>query len=280
MQTTTPLNCLDIPGTQYPDLPGILSLNISNFFTEDSTYLPHSEQLLTLGQMMTSKGLKGSDVPNLLPQARAILLRKSIVQHVLEGGLFDIVDIVERQYPLGVMHLSCAEATDPQFIYHNLRVLDDLFHQPRQFYCSERVDMILDFERQLGSLYLAELMLHGSEFKIDSILFGLSNMSLSERLLRGRINTYLERFFREKMGDLDKLQKNSAHLEISSNPLDIHERTAQCIQLYNTFGGGAYAKSGILFAGSGSSGTVSYDALQDSFPIAISKFYRERVANS
>lgn len=272
------LNCLDTEGTQYLDLPGIISFNISNFFTEDGEYLPHPAEVLSAGQKATCKELKGSDAPNLLPQARALLLQKSVVSHMVEGGIFDIVDIVQTQYPTGVMLQSKSGKSDEDTIYRNIDMLDGLFHQPKRFYPQERVEMVMEFERELERLHLAELLLHSPEFKVDSMLFGLKNMSSAERILRGRINTYIESEVMDMLRRCGKDIASYKHLEISSMPLAIGERVEECGKFYNKYGGGAYAKSGILFAGSGSSGVTFYDALNDTFPAAIPGFYKECVA--
>jgi hypothetical protein len=272
------MTCLNLPGTQFDDLPGIISFNISNLINENGTdYMPYPEGVVRAAQIATNKKLEGSDAPNLLVQARAILLRMPVFAHMFEGREFDIADIVTTHYPKGVMFRNKRQKSDIRVSSDGIELMRSAFQKFNSFYADEIVEMVYSFELELRGLHLAELMLYSNEFKIDSIILGLSRMSLAEKVLRRRINIYMEN---QLMHMIERKSQNAdtvRHVETFSLPLDIHERFAACKRFYNTYGGGAFLQKEILFAGSASGGMTFYDSLSDSFSQTISGFYEEYV---
>lgn len=284
------MECLTLPETQFEDLNGIVSLSISNLLSEDGKHKPHLPGVLEAAEMATKVPLKGSDHVNLLPQARALLLRSPIgpfVTERVEGGPFDgivevegetpgldIAKIVKIGYPKGDLLSPRGLVSSSEDIKRSMKSIDLAFKSPKVYYPDEKVGMVQHFQCAIQGLHIAELMIHSHEFKIDSVVFGLGEMSFAERLLRKRINEYMEGLLMKFMKREDN-PENIKHIETTSLPLELKERTEYCIRLDNKYGGGAMRKSGVLFFGSGSAGETYYDAMSDYFPLTITKFYQE-----
>lgn len=271
--------CLNAEGTQFDDLPGIICFNISNLLNEEGAgYLPYEEKVFAVADAATASQLRGSDGPNLLTQVRAILLRTPILNHLREEEAeFDIVDIVTRQYPKGVMLNQKYHGSDSEALYRDLKRVMKAFKRKGTFYGDEIVEMVQNFEQELRGLHLPELMLYSDDFSIDSIMMGLNRMSLAEKILRRRINAYMEAQLTQIIKMKSEHMDDVRHVETLSLPLEIGERVAACQRFYNKFGGGAYKKQGILFAGSASGGMTFYDSLSDNFEKTIFAFYQEHV---
>lgn len=274
-KTAKGLDRLDAEGTQYKDLHGIFSFDISNLLREDDLdeYKPHPEEITWAADISTETELHGSDNVNILAQARAILRRTSVVSHMSEGGKFDIVDIVTKNYP-GILLLPIRNQSDIDTICQNVESTDSAFWFSRKLYIDERVRMIADFENEINNLHMAELLLHSKEFKIDSIMLGIGRMSTNERILRGRINAYMERELTamiKRQGETNYIK----HVETFSLPLEIGARVKACTRFYNEFGGGCWRKNNVLLAGAGSAGITFYDTLSDNFLESIPGFYKK-----
>lgn len=270
------LTCLNAKGTQFDDLPGIICFNISNLLNENGTdYIPYQEKVISAAQAATRTELKGSDGPNLLTQARAILHRVSIASHMADGGQFDLVDIVTRQYPKKVMLRQKHSGTDPDAIYRHMEIVMSAFQRNGAFYGDEVFEMVQTFEHELRGLHLSEMMIHSDVFKIDSILIGLGKMSFAEKLLRRRINSYMEDQLTRIIRRNSKSMSDVHHVETLSLPLEIGERVAACHRFHNKYGYGAV--SGVCTAASSTAGVTFYNSQWNNFTQTISGFYEQYV---
>ncbi len=270
--TIPSLNSLNKGGTQFDDIPGIVSFDASNLLSEDKQYQPHPKEVIRAAEISTKTELQGSDHVNLLVQARAILLRSHLapLMSFTESGL-DIVEIVRAGCAIGALQNNFVGiVTDQEHILRDIDEMDYAFAEPEMFYKHEKVRMVQDFQRAIQDLHIVELLIHSNQLCIDSVLLGLSQMSYEERVLRRRINAYMER----KLLELLK-RDNIKHIETYSLPLDLAGRVAECVKFDNKYGGGAFRKSGILFFGSGSAGETYYDAFTDDFVAAIPNFYKK-----
>lgn len=269
---------LNVEGTTFDDLLGIVPIDISNLLSVDHEYKPYPEGVISAAQKCTKTTLQGSDAPNLIVQARAVLQRLSMVDHLLEEGAeLDIVDIVTRHYPRGIMLQPKPVQTDSEAIYRHIERIGVAFKRHGAFTIEEVVEMVQGFEKEIQGLHLAEMLMHSDDFTIDSIMIGLSKMPLPERILRHRINTYMENELTKMVRRTPECTEEILHVETSSLPLEIGERVAACNDFYNKYGGGAFINRGILFYGSGSSGTTFYDSVSDNFVRTIPSFYEKHV---
>lgn len=276
--TQSGLQSLNSSDTKYGDLPGITCFNISNLLGENDEWKPYPEETLQAAQRCTSVELRGSDHVNLMSQARAIMLRKPIATLMMELESFDIAEIVTKQYPLGVMLRPKHNSSDADYIIRHMTAIDEAFENPRLFYPEEKVAMVQAFEVALAGLQLPELMLFSEKFRIDSILRGLSRMSFDEQILRARINDFMREFLTGLLKKAGVSVEECRHVEsMTLEVRDIGKRVAQCLEIYNRYGGGRFLSQGILFAGSGSSGITLYDSLTDHFLATIPTFYERFV---
>lgn len=269
------MNCLDKPETQFADLPGIVSFNISNLIADDGEYKPYRKEVIKAAEISTKVDLFGSDHVNLLTQARAMLVRSSIAPFLLEDEFVDIVKIVKIGYLTDVLLKPAGLVNSDKEIAHDMHAINLAFKNPKRYHRVEKVRMVQEFQRAIQDLYITELLIHSDEFKIDSIVIGLGKMTYEEKILRARINVYIEteilKMIKRVDGDTDSIK----HIETHSLPIILGDRIKECTKFYNNYGGGSFRKNNVLYFGSGTAREIHYDIQSDYFPATISQFYED-----